>query len=213
MLIRQSFEQISTPSCDGQEAVFASELRSLVTENQKPLCLLLKSPNMDSAESNDVLLWQDQDVCLIWRLKHVGASHLVSDLDKTKCVRNDDRLNRVENVLSPLRKVMYQENSNFRSNWKLFNSIIVWKLKKKWKKELIQKNIGKRKRDWAWGCAWGINTTSENPQIEKYKSVRWAERTPSWFVLFNLQIFSGGVYPPSATSRTISFSISNSFWY
>ena len=44
-----------------------------------------------------------------------------------------------------------------------------------------------------------------NLQIEKHKSVRWAERTPSWFVLFDLQIFSGGVYSPSATSRTISF--------
>ena len=41
--------------------------------------------------------------------------------------------------------------------------------------------------------------------------VRWAERTPSWFVLFDLQVFSGGVYFPSATSRTISFAISNSF--
>ena len=30
-------------------------------------------------------------------------------------------------------------------------------------------------------------------------------------MLFDLQIFSGGVYPPSATSRTITFSISNSF--
>ena len=60
-------------------------------------------------------------------------------------------------------------------------------------------------------CARGINTTWENLQIEKHKSVRWAERTPSWFVLFDLQIFSGGVYPPSATSRTISFSISNRF--
>ena len=39
----------------------------------------------------------------------------------------------------------------------------------------------------------------ENLRIEKHKSVRWAERTPSWFVLFDLQIFSGGVYPPSAT--------------
>ena len=28
-------------------------------------------------------------------------------------------------------------------------------------------------------------------------------------MLFDLQIFSGGVYPPSATSRTISFSISS----
>ena len=30
-------------------------------------------------------------------------------------------------------------------------------------------------------------------------------------MLSDLQIFSGGVYPPSATSRTISFSFSNSF--
>ena len=44
-----------------------------------------------------------------------------------ECVRNVDRLNRVENVLSPLRKVIYQEKSNFRGDWKLFNSIIVWK--------------------------------------------------------------------------------------
>ena len=61
--------------------------------------------------------------------------------------------------------------------------------------KLIPKTIGNRKRDCAWGCAWGINTTWENLQIEKHKSVRWAEHTPSWFVLFDLQIFSGGVYP------------------
>ena len=83
---------------------------------------------------------------------------------------------------------------------------------KKWIK-LIPKTIGNRKKDCAWGCAWGINTTWENLQIEKHKSVRWAEWTHSWFVLFDLQIFSGGVYSPSATSRTIFFSISNSFWY
>ena len=52
------------------------------------------------------------------------------------------------------------------------------------------------KRDCAWGCARGINTTWKNLQIAKHKSVRWAELTPSWFVLFNLQIFSGGVYHP-----------------
>ena len=83
--------------------------------------------------------------------------------------------------------------------------------RKKWIK-LAPKTIGNRKRDCAWGCAWRINTTSENLQIEKHKSVRWAERTPSWFVLFDLQSLWGGVYPPSTTSRTISFSISNSFW-
>ena len=68
---------------------------------------------------------------------------------------------------------------------------------KKWIK-LIPKTIetiGNRKRDCAWGCTRGINTTGENLQNEKHKSVQWAERTPSWFVLFDLQIFSGGVYP------------------
>ena len=78
---------------------------------------------------------------------------------------------------------------------------------------LIPKTIGNRKRDCAWGCAWGINTTWVNLQIEKHKSGRRPFRSPNWFVLFDLQVFSGGVYSPSATSRTISFSISNSFWY
>ena len=43
------------------------------------------------------------------------------------------------------------------------------------------KTIGNRKRDCAWGCACarGINTTWENLQIEKHKSVRWAEPTPT----------------------------------
>ena len=66
----------------------------------------------------------------------------------------------------------------------------------------------------------GINTTWENRHIEKHKSVRWAERTPSWFVHFDLQIFSGGVYPPpppppprAQPHAQSLFSISNSFWY
>ena len=83
---------------------------------------------------------------------------------------------------------------------------------KKWIK-LIPKTIGNRKRDCAWGCARGINTTRENLQIAKHKSGRRSFRSPDWFVLCDLQIFPGGVYPPSATERTISFSISNSFWY
>ena len=70
---------------------------------------------------------------------------------------------------------------------------------------LLPKAIGNRKRDCEWGCAWGINTTWENLQIEKHKSVRSAEWTPSWLVLFDLPIFSGDVYPQSVTSRTISF--------
>ena len=41
--------------------------------------------------------------------------------------------------------------------------------KKKWIK-LIPKTIGNRKRDCAWGCSRGINTTWENLQIETHKS-------------------------------------------
>ena len=99
-----------------------------------------------------------------------------------------------------------------RSNFRLHRSSFSSKKSKKWIK-LIPKTIGNRKRDCAWGCAWGINTTWENLQIEKHKSGRHSLRSPNWFVLFDLQIFSSGVYSPSATSRTISFSISNSFWY
>ena len=65
---------------------------------------------------------------------------------------------------------------------------------KKWIK-LIPKTIGNRKRDCAWGCARGINTTRENLQIEKHKSWRcsfqFAHRTDLCFA--TLQIFSGGV--------------------
>ena len=66
-------------------------------------------------------------------------------------------------------------------------------ISKKWIK-LIPKTIGNRKRDCAWGCAWGISTTWENLQIEKHKSGRRSFRSPNLFVLFDLQIFSGGVY-------------------
>ena len=93
-----------------------------------------------------------------------------------------------------------------------YHSSLSSKKSKKWIK-IIPKTIGNRKRHCAWGCAWRINTTWENLQIEKHKSGRRTFRSPNWFVLFDLQIFSGGVYSPSATSRTISFSISNSFWY
>ena len=70
------------------------------------------------------------------------------------------------------------------------------KKSKKWIK-LIPKTIGNRKRDCAWGCAWGINTTWENLQIEKHKSGRRSFHSPSWFVLFDLQI-SQVVFIPQA---------------
>ena len=44
----------------------------------------VKSSNVDSADSNEVLLWQKhQDMCLVWNLNLAQASHLTSDLGKT----------------------------------------------------------------------------------------------------------------------------------
>ena len=82
MHVSQSFENTSTPSCENKAE--ASELHCLVTENQKPKSVLLKSSNVDSADSNEVLLWQKhQDMCLVWNLNLGQASHLTSDLGKT----------------------------------------------------------------------------------------------------------------------------------
>ena len=77
-----------------------------------------------------------------------------------------------------------------------FSASFSSKKSKKWIK-LIPKTIGNRKRDCAWGCAWGINTTWENLQIEKHKSGRRSFRSPNWFVLFDLQI-SQVVFIPQA---------------
>ena len=83
-----------------------------------------------------------------------------------------------------------------RSNFRLHRSSFSSKKSKKWIK-LIPKTIGNRKRDCAWGCAWVINTTWENLQIEKHKSGRRSFRSPNWFVLFDLQI-SQVVFIPQA---------------
>ena len=83
-----------------------------------------------------------------------------------------------------------------RSNFRLHRSSFSTKKSKKWIK-LIPKTIGNRKRDCARGCAWGINTTWENLQIEEHKSGGRSFRSPNWFVLFDLQI-SQVVFLPQA---------------
>ena len=60
-----------------------------------------------------------------------------------------------------------------------------------------KKRLEIEKRECAWGCARGINTTWENLQFEI--KGRHSFHRPDWFV-----IFAGGIYPPSATSRTMS---------
>ena len=98
-----------------------------------------------------------------------------------------------------------------RSNSRLHRSSFSSKKSKKWIK-LISKTIGNRKRDCAWGCAWGINTTWENLQIEKHKSGISKAFVPLTELIcaFRSADFLRWC---CATSRTISFSISNSFWY
>ena len=77
---------------------------------------------------------------------------------------------------------------------------------------LIPKTIGNRKRNCAWGCARGINTTCENLQIESTnQSSERKARLPD--LCFSICSFLRWFFSPIATSRTISFSISHSFWY
>ena len=60
---------------------------------------------------------------------------------------------------------------------------------------IIPKTIGNRKRDCAWGCARGINTTWENLQIEKHKSAcERNERLPD--LCFSICRFSQVVFIP-----------------
>ena len=67
------------------------------------------------------------------------------------------------------------------------------------RKKLIPTTIGSRKRYCAWGCARGKNTTWENLQIEKHKSVRYGEqneRLPD--LCFSICRFSQVVFIPRA---------------
>ena len=56
--------------------------------------------------------------------------------------------------------------------------------------QIITKNYWKQKKRLCMRWLGVINLTWENLQIAKHKSIRWDERTPSWFVLCDLQIFS-----------------------
>ena len=74
---------------------------------------------------------------------------------------------------------------------------------------LILKTIGNRKGDCAWSCS---RWQTQPEKISKSQRTNQCHSlcTLNWFVLCNLLIFSGCL-SPRTTSRTISFSISNSF--
>ena len=58
-----------------------------------------------------------------------------------------------------------------------------------------------------------VRLRSGNKHHLRKSADRKAQIRKAFLPLTELQTFPGGVYPPSATSRTISFSFSNSFWY
>ena len=61
----------------------------------------------------------------------------------------------------------------------------------------MPKTIGNRKRDCAWGCAWGINTTWENLQIESTNQFgERNQRLPD--LCFSICRFSQVVFIPQA---------------
>ena len=97
--------------------------------------------------------------------------------------------------------VISEANSKFHKCWRVLRCII-----------LIPKTIGNRKKRLCVRLRSG-NTTWENLQIEKHKSVRWAERTPP-DLCFSIWRFSQVVFITRAQPHAQSlFSISNSFWY
>ena len=77
---------------------------------------------------------------------------------------------------------------------------VLWLLLVEKRIKLIPKPIGNKEED----CPWGLL---------KHYLRKSADRKAQWFVLCNLQIFSGSVHHLEQTSHTIFFSISNSFWY
>ena len=75
---------------------------------------------------------------------------------------------------------------------------------KKWIK-LKPKTIGNRKKRLCVRLRSGDKHHLKKSSDRKAQIRRRSFRSPDWFVLFDMKIFLGGVYPPSATSRTISF--------
>ena len=61
----QTFEKLLTSSCEDQSGEVSTERVTLcrASTHQLPRCFLEISPNVDSAERNEVLLWQNNKMC------------------------------------------------------------------------------------------------------------------------------------------------------
>ena len=75
--------------------------------------------------------------------------------------------------------------------------------------KLIPKTIGNRKRDCAWGCV-GVKKLKKNQLL----STNHHQAKQIWILMICAQqLIFLQFFNTRASSRTISFSISNSFWY
>ena len=75
--------------------------------------------------------------------------------------------------------------------------------------KLIPKTIGNRKRDCAWGCA-GVKKLNKNQLLSTNHQNPYLLRL---VMICAQQLIFLQFFNTRASSRTISFSISNSFWY
>ena len=136
-----------------------------------------------------------------WRWVHTFLCH------KRCTIRNSRNLPKIRTLRDRFTSVKWRDREskhrNKRSNFRLHRPFFS---SKNWIK-LIPKTIGNRKKRLCVRLRSGDkhHLRKSSDQIEKHKSGRRSFRSPDWFVLFDLKIFPGGVYPPSATSRTISF--------
>ena len=97
-----------------------------------------------------------------------------------------------------------------QSNFRLHRSSFSPKKSKKWIK-LIPKTIGNRKRDCAWGCAWGINTTWDRKAQIREAFVPLTGLICA-FRSAGFRILRWCLFPKRNLTHNL-FSISNSFWY
>ena len=132
-----------------------------------------------------------QNLCSLFLL-----SQLITNVALSSCI-----------LLPKIRTSFFRSSSLKRRDkwWKIQRQTIectavLWLLLVEKRIKLIPKPIGNKEED----CPWGL--------LEHYLR-KSADRKAQWFVPCKLQIFSGSVHHLKQTSRTIFFSISNSFWY
>ena len=130
------------PSCDDQTAVFSERVWSRRTKSHYASCwnrrtwTLLREMR-SCFDKTRICVW-------FWNLKHVRASHLASDLGAGRRMRSRCwSVEKSQKRSLPAESYREKVKLPYRGDWKLFNFIIVWKLKKL-----------KKKKEWLCSTQW-----------------------------------------------------------